>query len=428
MLGHPMLLRTLGFRNMLDMIREMPDVVYIDYLEDGSLVLKTVADDTTRGIVELVARQRSANKAPAWRGGVGFFSQCYQEHNPMVLPQHGHAPPALPAQLRAQLRQLLSQGAVGLSELETAFARHYGFPLRVTNYGFYSIAGMLLADADLVAVTQSRTGSLLPLRGGGGGATDEDQTKKATLLTEADIPNGSRSKADDRQTEKQTDKLSGPYGPERDQGSQPMEYTNQSEPEPTQNRQLFQKCVTKVRGKRLRAPTPRGPQEPGAPRPVEHDDQDEVNSNNNNNYNSPLLDWRVRERNMRLPCLSGSCYTCPEVMERYRLPERYVRPCQVCRVVSQGIWFYHVVVHWVLSDTLAEVYYKLCCERTLVVDLHSYHASFLQLFLCDRHTQEDGGQKAIPFAALQSKNLLLCCSDWNQGWTPNPTTTQLKPG
>lgn len=124
-----------------------------------------VADDATRGIVELVAKQRSAKKAPAQRGGVGFFSPRYQHHNPMVLPRRGYAPPALPAQLRAQLHQLLSHGAVGLSELETAFARRFGFPLRVNNYGFYSIAEMLAAAADLVAVTQSRMGSQLSLRG-----------------------------------------------------------------------------------------------------------------------------------------------------------------------------------------------------------------------------------------------------------------------
>lgn len=40
MLGHPVPLRTLGFRKVLDLIREMPDVVYIDYLGDCNLVLK----------------------------------------------------------------------------------------------------------------------------------------------------------------------------------------------------------------------------------------------------------------------------------------------------------------------------------------------------------------------------------------------------
>lgn len=61
-----------------------------------------------------------------------------------------------------------SQGAVGLSELETAFALRYDFHLGATNYGFYSTAEMLAEANDLVAVTQSQMGSLLSLRGAEG--------------------------------------------------------------------------------------------------------------------------------------------------------------------------------------------------------------------------------------------------------------------
>lgn len=79
-----------------------------------------------------------------------------------------------------------SQGAVGLSELETAFALRYDFHLGATNYGFYSTAEMLAEANDLVAVTQSQMGSLLSLRGAEGAPlmskADDRQTDELRLL------------------------------------------------------------------------------------------------------------------------------------------------------------------------------------------------------------------------------------------------------
>lgn len=40
LVGHPLPLRALGFRYILDMVKDMPDVVYVDYQPDGNIVLK----------------------------------------------------------------------------------------------------------------------------------------------------------------------------------------------------------------------------------------------------------------------------------------------------------------------------------------------------------------------------------------------------
>lgn len=98
------------------------------------------------------------------RGNLVNFHTSFPRHQPVILPRRGPAKPALPAQLRSQLKQLLSHGPVRLSELEYRYTVQFGKPLQITQYGFYSISEMLAAATDFIIMEQSRTGSQLLLK------------------------------------------------------------------------------------------------------------------------------------------------------------------------------------------------------------------------------------------------------------------------
>lgn len=74
------------------------------------LIIIAVGDESTRNIEELVAKQRVSKSDKIRRSGGPRFFPRYGHLSPsVILPRRGSTPPAVPVQLKAQLRLLLSK-------------------------------------------------------------------------------------------------------------------------------------------------------------------------------------------------------------------------------------------------------------------------------------------------------------------------------
>ncbi|KFO06737.1 Tudor domain-containing protein 5, partial [Balearica regulorum gibbericeps] len=107
MIGKPLPLHDLGFKSTLELVADMPEVVRVCPYEKGTFILKGIADETTKAIAELVARQRRNARARKSTAAKANANAGSSSKNPQSFPQRVRAP-VLPATAKAELQDLLS--------------------------------------------------------------------------------------------------------------------------------------------------------------------------------------------------------------------------------------------------------------------------------------------------------------------------------
>ncbi|XP_077758003.1 tudor domain-containing protein 5 isoform X1 [Canis aureus] len=163
MVGNHLPLRILGYRSTMELVLDMPDVVTVSPCGDGTIILRAIPDESTKGIANLVAKQRSSHKV---RNSMqkGRPSVCSGSSSRRRVPYRGRVPPILPAVVKSELKDLLALSPVLLSDFEKAFARRFGRSFQYVQYGFLSMFEVLNAASDVISVEQTRAGSLLMLK------------------------------------------------------------------------------------------------------------------------------------------------------------------------------------------------------------------------------------------------------------------------
>ncbi|XP_026558997.1 tudor domain-containing protein 5 [Pseudonaja textilis] len=171
MIGKTLPLRMLGYHSVMELVKDMPDTVHISPKGDGSVILKAIADESTKRIASLVARQKSRSKPQHSKYNRNYSlpsTICSQvpshpKHS-LSLPRHGGGPPILPPVIKSELKEMLRFSPVLLSDFDKVFTQRFGRKFEFMRYGFFSMFEVLNAASDIIQIVQTRVGSLVTLK------------------------------------------------------------------------------------------------------------------------------------------------------------------------------------------------------------------------------------------------------------------------
>ncbi|NXC73429.1 TDRD5 protein, partial [Anhinga anhinga] len=425
MVGRPLPLRDLGFRSTLELVADMPEVVRVYPYEKGTFVLKAIADETTKAIAKLVARQRRSAKAR--KSAAAKAETASLSKNPQSFPRRGRAP-ILPATVKAELQDLLSSSPLLLLDFDKAFFRRFGRAFQYSQYGFFSMFEVLRSVSDIIAVEQTKAGSLLTLKKNLASEIEKEEMPRAPAVEMPPLESSCEMEsfhltAEEKSEPVETQAVHLGDGPKQVSGwmsdlylyhPQDLEQslldklimTPEIPPDAVQDRSLCslppleRRCLVGVFVEFVVSPS---------------------------QFYIHICSRETSDQLQDMMIEMRHCYSNKLVSDRYIMPESSVQPGQLC-CVTVSKWWYRIIIHRVINDQEVEVFYpdygnleivrksslrflnnftflfllqgtwssaatllfkKLCSSKLLVGIVDEYVNGILHLFLCDTSTEKD---------------------------------------
>ncbi|XP_050756954.1 tudor domain-containing protein 5 isoform X1 [Gymnogyps californianus] len=450
MIGKPLPLRDLGFQSTLELVADMPEVVRVCPYEQGTFILKAIADETTKAIAKLVARQRRS--ARVRKSAAAKVDAASPSKNLQSFPQRGRAP-VLPATVKAELQDLLSSSPLLLLDFDKAFFSRFGRAFQYTQYGFFSMFEVLKSVSDIIAVEQTKAGSLLTLKKYLASETEKEEMPQGEVQEEMPQDETQEEMVQEEMPQAAPAVEMPPLEPSCETESFHLIAEEKSEPVETQAvdlgdglkqpQDLEQSLLDKL------IMTPEIPPDAVQDRslcslpPLERRCLVGVFVEFIISPSQFYIHICSRETSDKLQDMMiemRHCYSNKIVSDRYIMPESSVQPGQLCCVMVSK-WWYRVIIHRVISDQEVEVFYpdygnleivrksclrflkwcylklpaqaipcslawvkpvegtwsnaatllfkQLCGSKLLVGIVDEYVNGILHLFLCDTSTKED---------------------------------------
>uniref|UniRef100_U3K0D7 Tudor domain-containing protein 5 n=1 Tax=Ficedula albicollis TaxID=59894 RepID=U3K0D7_FICAL len=325
MVCKPLPLRDLGFQSTLELVTQMPEVVRICSSKNGTLILKAIADDSTKGIARLVANQkmktRKASKKTAMKANATFPTK--NSKNPQSFQTLSARTPILPAAVKAELQDLLSSSPLLLTDLDKAFLSRFGRALQYRQYGFLSMFEVLRSMSDSIVIEQTKAGSLVVLRKYLASQIEQKEVHQgeAEEDEEDEVPQG----------EAEEDEV--PQG--EHQGSEQLPPTPEIPLDAVQDRSLCslpplkRRCLVGVIVEFIVSPS---------------------------QFYIHICSKETSYKLQDLMLEMRHVYSHKVAADKYIMPESAVRPGQLCCVMVCN-WWYRVIIHRVINDQEVEVFY-----------------------------------------------------------------------